>query len=65
MQMGWICHASSNIVPYNLDMKRGADPGFPWGGANTKGVTYYSAKFSWKLHGNEENLTEGQGRQKF
>ena len=34
--------------------KAGADPEFPWGG----GTTYYSAKFSPKLHGNEEIWVE-------
>ena len=41
-----------------------ADPGFPRGGANPKSreSTYYPAKFTWKLHENEENYTEGGGR---
>ena len=36
-----------------------ADTEFPMGGTNSKSTpTYYLAKFHWKLHENEENLTE-------
>ena len=36
------------------------DPGFSGGRRSHRGTpTYYSAKCSWKLHKNEENLTRG------
>ena len=44
----------------------GANPEFPrWGRQPQRGMsTYYLAKFSWKLHANEEILTGG-ARPKF